>query len=252
MLFIIVELGHFQLIIFQKERIAQVCKKLIMIKSLYPKFQHWAEKGAIWIISDPHFDDPDCKIINPDWPSPEEYIKQIKPNIGKHDTLICLGDVGNPKYFDNFDCYKVLITGNHDAGASKYLKTGIFVDCLWLDDAEKIVSLNPNYYIKEIHNMKANVYERVGYFDEVYEGPLFIADRILLSHEPIMGLEEMCVNIHGHTHMNEKYFNLWNHVNLAADVVEWNAFNLGKAIKNGLLSDVKNYHKLTIEKIKNI
>lgn len=223
-----------------------------MINSLYPQFQRWSERGSIWIISDPHFDDPDCKYMNPDWPSPEEYIKQIKPNIGKHDTLICLGDVGNPKYFDNFDCYKVLITGNHDLGVSNYLKTEEFIDFVYRDEADYLIEKFPNYYIKDFHGLKASVYSKIGFFDEVYNGPLFIADRILLSHEPIMGLEKMCVNIHGHVHLRERYFNLWNHVNLAADVVEWNAFNLGKAIKDGLLSQVKNYHKLTIEKIKNI
>ena len=30
-----------------------------MIKTLYPCFQHWSEKGSVWIISDTHFDDCD-------------------------------------------------------------------------------------------------------------------------------------------------------------------------------------------------
>ena len=181
-----------------------------MIKSLYPKFQSWAEKGAIWLISDPHFDDPDCKIMDSDWPSPQEYIDNIKPSIGKHDTLICLGDVGDKEYFKKFDCYKVLILGNHDAGASTY----------------------------------------IDFFNEIYTGPLFVGDRILLSHEPIYGLEDICVNIHGHVHNAPHRIN--NHVNLAADVMNWELFNLGKEIKKGLLSDTKNYHKITLEKIKNL
>ena len=179
-----------------------------MIKSLYPQFQRWSEHGAIWIISDPHFDDEDCKIINPDWPSSEEYIKKIKPYISKNDTLICLGDVGNKEYFKRFNCYKVLLTGNHDAGATTY----------------------------------ADV------FDEVYDGPLFIADRILLSHEPIEGVDKICVNIHGHIHGG--YFIESTRINLAADVIGWAPFNLGIAIRSGLLSNIKNYHRLTLEKIK--
>ena len=37
------------------------------------------------------------------------------------------------------------------------------------------------------------------YFDEIYTGPLFIAEKILLSHEPVYGLS-WCLNIHGHDH----------------------------------------------------
>jgi calcineurin-like phosphoesterase family protein len=180
-----------------------------MIKSLYPKFQHWSEKGAIWIISDPHLD-YDNKLINSYWPTSQQYIQNLHSHVGKNDTLICLGDVGNKEYFRDFKCYKVLITGNHDAGATTYTDV----------------------------------------FDEVYEGPLFIADRILLSHEPIFGLEEMCVNIHGHVHCETNIY--VNHINLAADNVNFEPFNLGQAIKNGLLSSIKNYHKLALEKIKKL
>lgn len=220
-----------------------------MIKSLYPQFQKWAEHGTIWIISDPHFDDPESKYCNPNWPNAEDYIRSIKLFIGRHDTLICLGDVGDPKYFDKFDCYKVLITGNHDAGASKYLKKEEFVDWLDFNIAEQIIKKDKRFYIGERHNIKAAIYKKVGFFDEVYIGPLFIADRILLSHEPIFGLEEICVNIHGHTHMHP-YQLAPNHINLAADVVNWGLFNLGKEIKKGLLSNTKNYHRITIDNVK--
>ena len=222
-----------------------------MIKSLYPKFQSWAAKGAIWIISDPHFDDPDCKIMNPNWPDPETYIKNIKPRIGKNDTLICLGDVGNPKYFNRFNCYKVLITGNHDSGVSNYLKRGQFLDFLYPDDAKKLIQANKELYIGEEHGLKVAVYVRTGYFDEVYNGPLFIADRILLSHEPIYGLEDICLNIHGHVH-NAPVVSDMAHINLAADNIEWAPVNLGMLIKVGVLSDAKNYHYKTLEKIRNL
>lgn len=218
-----------------------------MIKSLYPKFQSWAEKGAIWIISDPHFDDPDCKIMNPNWPDAQDYINQIKPKIGKYDTLICLGDVGNPKYFNRLDCYKVLITGNHDSGVSNYLKGGQFLDFLYPDDAKKLVQNNKELYIGERHGLKVAVYARTGYFDEVYNGPLFIADRILLSHEPIYGLENICINIHGHVH-NAPIVPDEGHINLAADNIGWRPINLGLLIKNGFLSATKNYHKVNLEK----
>ena len=177
-----------------------------MINSLYPHFQYWSLHGAVWIIADPHFGDEDCQLINMYWPTPEEYVKDLHALVGKHDTLIVLGDVGDKEYLKSFECYKILITGNHDAGITTYTDV----------------------------------------FDEVYDGPLFIGDRILLSHEPIYGLEEICVNIHGHVHCQDE--EVYGHVNLAADNVAWRPYNLGKAIKDGLLSKTKNYHKLTLEK----
>ena len=40
-----------------------------MIESLYKPFQKWSEKGAIWIFSDPHFDDEDLVNVYDDRPS---------------------------------------------------------------------------------------------------------------------------------------------------------------------------------------
>ena len=177
-----------------------------MINSLYENFKHWSSQGSVWIISDPHFNDEDCKFMRPDWPEPEQYVKQLNKVIGKQDTLICLGDVGEVSFIGLIKCQnKVLITGNHDKGISNY---------------------------KE-------------YFNEIYDGPLFIADRILLSHEPIFGLEDFCVNIHGHCHNGQHRYD--GHINLAADVVDFQPFNLGQAIKDGILSGVPNYHRNTID-----
>lgn len=118
-----------------------------MIKSLYPTFRHWSEKGSVWIWSDPHFDDPDCHLMSPNWPTPENQIHILRTYIHKNDTSICLGDVGNPEYIREIPGYKVLIMGNHDQSIEKYTP----------------------------------------YFDEVYAGPLMIGEKILLSHEPIYG-----------------------------------------------------------------
>ena len=178
-----------------------------MINTLYPIFQYWSKKGSVYIISDTHFDDFDCKYMDPAWPSPFCYLKRLLSDtkMSKQDTLIHLGDVGNPKWLSEIPCgHKVLITGNHDVRS-------------------KVAS----------------------YFDEVYTGPLFISDKILLSHEPIEGLEEFVFNIHGHDHAAENFRK--NHLNLAANVYKYRAFNLGKAIKAGLLSNVKNYHRVTID-----
>lgn len=185
-----------------------------MIKSLYEKFQPWSATGSVYIISDTHFDDADCKFMNPNWITPKEHMDIIKTEVHRPDTLIHLGDVGDAVYLDELKCHKVLITGNHDV-------------------LSKVAS----------------------HFDEIYTGPLFIADRILLSHEPIHGLERIALNIHGHIHngytcayydIGGKY--ITSHVNLASDVAQYQPCNLGALIKSGFLSDKVNYHRLTIDK----
>ena len=182
-----------------------------MISSLYLQFRDkWSATGSVYIISDTHFDDADCKFMDPDWITPQEHMEIIKKSVHKNDTLICLGDCGDASYLDELKCYKVLITGNHDV-------------------MSKVAS----------------------HFDEVYDGPLFIADRILLSHEPIYGLGTFCMNIHGHIHDSgdDSFYhaNKYNHINLASNVYNYQVFNLGKEIKNGLLSQIKNYHRCTID-----
>ena len=46
-----------------------------MLKNLYKKFQNWGSKGAIWVISDTHFEDKDCRLMDENWLFPEEHIK---------------------------------------------------------------------------------------------------------------------------------------------------------------------------------
>ena len=116
-----------------------------MIQGLYKCFQHWSINGAVWLYSDTHFGDSDCKLMDPNWPEPDEQIKRINSKVGRKDTLILLGDVGNIEYAAKLRGYKVLICGNHDIGYSKY---------------EDI-------------------------FDEVYSGPLMIGEKLILSHEPL-------------------------------------------------------------------
>lgn len=181
-----------------------------MINSLYKEYaDRWSSTGSVYIISDTHFGDPDCKLMDPNWISPQEHIQIIKADVHRNDTLIHLGDVGNAAYLDELKCYKVLITGNHDV-------------------LSKVAS----------------------HFDEVYTGPLFIADRLVLSHEPIQGLEGFAMNIHGHNHSptHDKVHYISNHINLASNVYHFKLFPLGPMIKGGLLSQIPNYHRVTIDK----
>ncbi len=180
-----------------------------MINSLYPIFQHWSEKGSVYIISDTHFDDSDCKLMDPNWITPEEQVKIINSMVHKNDTLIHLGDVGNPEWIAKLKAgHKVLIMGNHDQSIQKFKS----------------------------------------YFDEVYEGCLFISDKILLSHEPVHGLT-WCLNIHGHDHNGvEPYKKDCHHINMAANVCGYTPINLGKLIKDGALSGIDSIHRQTIDR----
>ena len=102
--------------------------------------------GQTWhIISDLHFGDEDLRAGFPNRPNDEELVRRINAKVGRKDVLIVLGDVGNIEFAKKLRGYKVLICGNHDAGATNY--------------------------------------EEV--FDEIYTGPLMIGEKILLSHEPV-------------------------------------------------------------------
>ena len=189
-----------------------------MIKSLYPKFQHWSDSGSVMILSDTHFEDADCELMDENWITPQEQIDIINSKVMKCDTFVHLGDVGNPEWINKIKAhYKVLIMGNHDQSVKKF---------------------EP-------------------YFNEVYTGPLFIGEKILLSHEPIYGCN-WCLNIHGHNHSpNPRYGMILNgrgitmvdinrHINLAANVCNYTPANLGKLIKEGILSEIDSIHRETI------
>lgn len=135
-----------------------------MIQGLYKCFQHWSANGAVWLYSDPHFGDSDCKLMDPNWPNPDEQVKRINAKVGRKDTLILLGDVGDIEYAAKLRGYKVLICGNHDMGHSKY---------------------------EEI-------------FDEVYSGPLVIGEKLILSHEPLNIDWAFSIHGHTHGLKNNK------------------------------------------------
>ena len=179
-----------------------------MIATLYPIFQRWSAKGSVYILSDPHFADSDCKLMDPNWISPEEQVSIINGLAKKNDTFICLGDVGSREYAAQIKAgCKVLITGNHD---------------------------------------RKKDYKDI--FDEIYDGPLFIAEKILLSHEPVSGLP-WCLNIHGHDHSRiEDYADGCEHLNLAANVCGYTPVSLGKLIKDGILAGIDSIHRITINK----
>lgn len=176
-----------------------------MIEQFYEKFRHWSEQGTVWIYSDTHFGDEELAAGVPGRPSAEEQVKMINSKVGRKDTLILLGDVGDIEYAKMLRGYKILVMGNHDAGASNY---------------------------REV-------------FDEVYEGPLFIGERILLSHEPI--ILPFCLNIHGHVHTSKVGLQK-NELNVCSDVIEYQPVNMNQLMKSGILAHIDSIHRDTIDK----
>ena len=244
-----------------------------MLPQLYESFQRWSDGGTVWLYSDPHFEDSDCKIMDAAWPTPAEQIAKINKKVHKGDTLIILGDIGNPEYIKKIKAgYKVLIAGNHDLGLTNYKKTITHeireLHTKFIDNEQYVVELNieERSFRKELCEKypyaKINIQERYEFhspfhffdatiddnlFDEVYGGPLFIGEKILLSHEPID--IPFALNIHGHTHARIGYgFHDLNHFNVCSNTVGFEPQNLSEIIKAGFLKRVETIHRLTIDK----
>lgn len=132
-----------------------------------PNYYGWS--GSIWIFSDPHFNHKN--IINferTQFKDIQEHNQTIVDNINSvikpSDTIICLGDlgIGWEPYIDAIKCdRKVLVMGNHDKqSTSQYFE----------------------------------------HFQYVFNGPFFLNQFMILSHEPWPGCGEYCINVHGHLH----------------------------------------------------
>ena len=138
----------------------------------------------------------------------------INDTCHRFDTLIHLGDVGDLSYIERLKCHKVLIMGNHDQSIKK---------------------------MEEV-------------FDEVYPGPLWISQKLVLSHEPIdiqswSWIEgegsNIAFNIHGHDHgdNSQDYY----HLNICQNVYGYIPLNLNQFIKSGRLKNINDIHRVTID-----
>ena len=174
-----------------------------MIEALYKPFQKWSEVGTVWIYSDPHFGDKELAAGIKDRPTADEQVKMINAKVGRKDTLIILGDIGDIEYAKQLRGYKVLVCGNHDVGHTKYAEV----------------------------------------FDEIYAGPVFIADRLVLSHEPIM--LDFAFNIHGHNHSS--VIQDGKHLNVCSDMIGYTPINFNQFVKSGALAKVPSIHRVTID-----
>lgn len=81
-----------------------------MISTLYDIFKSWSDGGSVYLLSDTHFDDADCKLMDPKWILPEQQVERINNTVKPGDTWICLGDVSNPIYIDRLKSkHKILL-----------------------------------------------------------------------------------------------------------------------------------------------
>ena len=226
------------------------------IAGLYKTFDHWHQEGTLWIISDTHFGDADIRRGFPDRPADSELVKRINSYVGRKDTLIMLGDVGDVSYVKQLRAkYKILIMGNHDCGRTNYERqiiTRRFPKEIFQKDEAlaEMTRIYPGcrYTISEgcQFNSPFEYWEIVAdnmLFDEVYEGPLMIAEKLILSHEPVD--VPWAFNIHGHDHVGHKRK---NHMNVCADVIGYVPVNMNQFMKSGALAHIDTIHRDTIDK----
>ena len=226
------------------------------IQGLYKIFDHWHQEGTLWIFSDPHFGDSDLEIGIHNRPSAAEIVQRINAKCGRKDTLICLGDVGDVEYVKLLRAKrKILICGNHDAGRTNYERqiiTRTFPQEIFQKDKAllEMQRIYPGcrYIISEEYNFENENYVWVVkadnmLFDEVYEGTLMIAEKLILSHEPVD--VPWAYNIHGHDHQGHKRK---NHTNVCVDVTGYQPINMNQFMKSGALAHVETIHRDTIDK----
>lgn len=227
------------------------------IQGLYKIFDHWHQEGTLWIFSDPHFGDDDLTAGVHNRPSPAEIVQRINAKCGRKDTLICLGDVGDVEYVKLLRAkHKILICGNHDAGRTNYERK-IYIDRFDTDEYTKEQALaeakkrhkNCRHEVEEVHQyIEPFIYWEIRsdnmLFDEVYEGPLMIAEKLILSHEPVD--VPWAFNIHGHIH-DSKHKNDKRHFNVCSDAIGYMPINMNQWMKQGYLSHVESIHRTTID-----
>ena len=79
------------------------------IAGMYELFNERWCKQTIWLISDTHFGDEELRAGIPNRISDDDLVKLINSKVGKKDTLIHLGDVGDINYIKQLRGYKILI-----------------------------------------------------------------------------------------------------------------------------------------------
>lgn len=228
---------------------------------LYDKFKNWlctdgVHPNNIWIISDPHFSDVDF-IEDRNYPGDEEFIRRINSKVGKKDTLIILGDIGNIEQVKKLKGYKVLIKGNHDKGITNYKRVVNEYETfdssnLKIEDIKTITlwhktegEIGPILDMRPLRKYFHKVVEDNHLFDEVYQGILVIDTKLVLSHIPVHidGL----YNIHGHEHCQE-ITETETSLNVSAEYLDYYPISLISFYNSGRLSKIKDIFRLMMDK----
>ena len=221
---------------------------------LYPCFIHWLEYDNIFLLSDPHFNDPEIVYLRKNYISDDEQVKKINARVGKKDLLICLGDVGDISFVSKLRAgYKVLIKGNHDdRGDSYYQRVRNEVkyfsaepEEVQAEIAKCVTDISSFTKLEEVIKKYTTVkVEDNHLFDEVYSGPVWIAEKILLSHERID--LPFAFNIYGHQHSDP--INNDHLMCICAEQIDYTPISLLKLVKDGTFSKVDSIHRTTIDK----
>ena len=234
------------------------------LPGIYEIFQNeWEKCQDLFLISDTHFNDEELyigtkKAIRA---SAEDYIKLINSKCGKTSGLIHLGDVGDLNCISKLRAgYKMLILGNHDVGhtiyqrkihkkifdANKYNKQDIieimkneYPNChISISDICYDVQYVPfTYYIAFADNRL---------FDRVFQGPVIVGEKLILSHEPVD--VPWAFNIHGHAHHGEPMSDN-QHFNVCGEARKcYEPVNLNQFMKAGFMSKIQTIHREVIDK----
>lgn len=223
-----------------------------IFNNIFEEFQ------TIWLISDTHFGEQDLKENFPKRPSDEDLVKKINSCAGKNDLVIFLGDCGDISYIKKIRANKWLIKGNHDKGKTHYQRV------FWKEKFDKEIFATKAQAKEEMNKLHPNYFtyfidERFTFtspftywyiigdnrlFDYVFEGPVILGEKLILSHEPIN--VSWAYNIHGHNH--EKVPSADNGLNICLDAFDYNLLNLNKFLKEGHTSNIQTLHKTIINK----
>ena len=234
------------------------------LPGIYEIFQNeWEKCQDLFLISDTHFNDEELyigtkKAIRA---SAEDYIKLINSKCGKTSGLIHLGDVGDLNCISKLRAsYKMLILGNHDVGHTIYqrkIHKKIFdADKYNKQDIIEIMKNEyPNYHISisdicyDVQHAPFTYYIAFAdnrLFDRVFQGPVMIGEKLILSHEPVN--VPWAFNIHGHTHSgnpmsDNQHFNVCGEARKSYEPV-----NLNQFMKAGFMAKVQTIHRDVINK----
>lgn len=217
--------------------------------------EEWKDFQTCWVISDLHFNDEDLRKGHPDRISDDDLVRAINSKVGKRDILFILGDVGDISYLRKLRGYKILIMGNHDAGAEnykrkthkchfnkdKYTKQEAleemkrkYPDCIYDTHESWSFHMPFEYWIVTAVDPLC---------DMVISGPLMLGEKLILSHEPIPNLN-WALNLCGHDHQGIKLDQF--HYNVCVDVMGPTPLNLNQFLKGGPTAHIQPLHRQNI------